>query len=49
MGSMLTIALMLDDNRKMNAELRRNNMQMKYGIPLVGGKQHKYFLLEGPD
>ncbi len=50
MGSMLTIALMLDDHRKMNEELRHYNMQVKYGKPLLGGKYHKYILLdEGPD
>lgn len=49
MGSMLTIALMLDDHRKMNTETRRHKMQVKYGKPLLGGNHHKYFLLEGPD
>jgi len=47
---MLTIALMLDDHRKMNTETRRHKMQVKYGKPLLGGKYHKYILLdEGPD
>ena len=50
MGIMLTIALMLDDHRKMNTETRRHKMQVKYGKPLLGGKYHKYILLdEGPD
>jgi len=50
MGSMLTIALMLNDHQKMNTETRRHKMQVKYGKPLLGGKYHKYILLdEGPD
>ena len=49
MGSILTIALILDDHRKINKELQRHNMQVKYGKPLLGKYRQKYFLLEGPD
>ena len=46
MGSIISIALMLDNHRKINEELRSHNMQKKYAKSLLGGKHHKYFLLE---